>query len=312
MATFRTPEERAAIAARCIELEKEGGDILGYLWSENYLTPRATWCNIQREWLGRKPYEFTDGKPGKKRKERKKVENRRENITDEQRAEAVRIALDGGDPREYLEGLGFADGQTTWYRIKKHYKDKAPDVYAQIPKRIPVNGLKNKAAKKAETEKAEPETVLGRPKTDFEPATVKVDGPLKIETPEGTTIKVAELPEIIDGVTKEITVHEADMFEVPEGMVPLHMLKHPVKVNIVKDEPKITKPPVTKPVVYDGMIIREVEGAFGRYRYSDIGTVEYIDFESTDQMDVLSLSIGQWRNFREEQRKAARILGVEL
>ena len=144
------------------------------------------------------------------------------------------------------------------------------------------------------------------------PATVKVDGPIRIETPEANRVQVAEVPEIIDGVTKEITVHEADMFEVPEGMVPLHMLKHPVKVNIVKDEPKITKPPVTKPVVYDGMIIREVEGAFGRYRYSDIGTVEYIDFESTDQMDVLSLSIGQWRNFREEQRKAARILGVEL
>lgn len=289
MATFRTPEERAAIAARCIELEKEGGDILGYLWSENYLTPRATWCNIQREWLGRKPYEFTSGKPGKKRKERKKVENRRENVTDEQRAEAVRIALDGGDPRKYLEGLGFADGQTTWYRIKEHYKDTAPDVYAQIPKRIPVNGLKNKAVKKVEpekTEKAEPDAVLGRPKEDFEQMpTVKVDGPIRIETPEAKKVEIVETPEGCSG------------------------LFHGTKGEKVA---RIVTPPINKPVVYDGMIIREVEGAFGRYRYSDIGTVEYIDFESTDQMDVLSLSIGQWRNFREEQRKAARILGVEL
>ena len=303
MATMRTPKERAAIAARCVELEKEGGDILGYLWSENYLTPRATWCNIQREWLGRKPYEFTDGKPGKKRKERKKVENRRAKITDEQRAEAVRIALDGGDPREYLEGLGFADGQTTWYKIKEHYKDKAPDVYAQIPKRIPVNGLKNKAAKKAET----PETVLGRPKEDFEKAptladamagmkdaaetffgqvpALKVDGAVRIETPEAEKVEVVETPEGCSG-----------LFHGTKG----------------EKAARIVTPPINKPVVYDGMIIREVEGAFGRYRYSDIGTVEYIDFESTDQPDVLSLSIGQWRNFREEQLKAARILGVEL
>ena len=86
MAKHRTPEEISAIVDRCIELEKEGGDILGYLWTENYLTPRATWCNFQREWLHRKPYEYTDGKP-KTRKEREMAQ-RRTHITDDQRAEA--------------------------------------------------------------------------------------------------------------------------------------------------------------------------------------------------------------------------------
>ena len=62
MATLRTYEEKAAIVEHCIELERTGGDILGYLWSKNYVSPRATWCNFQREWLGRKPYEYTDGK----------------------------------------------------------------------------------------------------------------------------------------------------------------------------------------------------------------------------------------------------------
>lgn len=197
MATLRTFEEKAAIVEHCVELEKEGGDILGYLWSENYLTPRATWCNFQREWLGRKPYEFTDGKPGKVKRKEKKMESRRAKITDEQRAEAVRIALDGGDPREYLEGLGFASGTSTWMKIKQHYKDTAPEVYEQIPKRLPTNGLKNKAAKKAE--------VLGRPKEDFEQMpTVKVDGPLRIETPEKNLVTVAEVPEK-PKITKPLT-----------------------------------------------------------------------------------------------------------
>lgn len=72
MATRRTPEEIERIVDRCIELEQSGGDILAYLWGENYLTPRATWCNFQREWLGRKPYQYTDGKP-KNRKEEKEM-----------------------------------------------------------------------------------------------------------------------------------------------------------------------------------------------------------------------------------------------
>ena len=66
MAKQRTYEEKEAILQKCLELEATGGDILSYLWSQDYLTPRATWCNYQREWLGRKPYQYTDGKPKKK------------------------------------------------------------------------------------------------------------------------------------------------------------------------------------------------------------------------------------------------------
>lgn len=266
MATLRTFEEKAAIVQHCVELEKEGGDILGYLWSENYLTPRATWCNFQREWLGRKPYEFTDGKPGKVKRKEKKMESRRAKITDEQRAEAVRIALDGGDPREYLEGLGFASGTSTWMKIKTYYRDTAPEVYKQIPRRLPTNGPKNKAAKKAET----PETVLGKSRDEFEqmPA-VKVDGPIRIETPEANRVQVVEVPEKV-------------------------------------------KKPITQPLCYDGMMVREIEGLFGRYRRSDIGGKIYVDFEITDGADILSYTVDQWKTMRAEQEKAFAVLGVEL
>ena len=181
MATHRTPEEISEIVNRCIELEESGGDILGYLWTENYLTPRATWCNFQREWLHRKPYEYTDGKP-KTRKEREMAQ-RRTHITDDQRAEAVRIAMDGGDPRKYLGGLGFADPQTTWMKIKTYYRQTAPEVYAQIPKRI---------GKTAQDQKIK--TDVAR-KTADEAPTLKVDGPLKIETPETNRVQVVETPE---------------------------------------------------------------------------------------------------------------------
>lgn len=64
------------------------------------------------------------------------------------------------------------------------------------------------------------------------------------------------------------------------------------------------------PVVHDGMTIREIEGVFGRYRRSDVNGATYIDFECDDGLDILSLTVNQWIQFREEQEKAFAILGV--
>lgn len=54
MAKLRTEKELDAIVKHCVELEKVGGDIYGYLMSQHYITPRATWLNLQRERLGRR------------------------------------------------------------------------------------------------------------------------------------------------------------------------------------------------------------------------------------------------------------------
>ena len=134
MAVRRTPEEIMEIVGHCLELEAEGGDILSYLWSQNYISPRATWCNFQREHLHRKPYQYTDGKPRKviKRKETEGMFR----VTEEIKGSAIKIALAGGDPKPYLSGLGCEDPVTAWYRIRKDLKDNFPDIAAKLPKRI--------------------------------------------------------------------------------------------------------------------------------------------------------------------------------
>lgn len=117
---------------------------------------------------------------------------------------------------------------------------------------------------------------MARMKKDGTPA--KKPGPKKkIETPEVSRTEATEVPEA------------------------------------VRIESRIQKPgKITEPVVYDGLIVREVEGNFGRYRRSDVGGATYIDFESGDGLDTLSLTVDQWRSFREENAKAAKVLGVEL
>ena len=260
MAVKRTTDEIVDIVNHCVELEQAGGDILGYLWSQNYISPKATWFNFQREWLHRKPYEYTSGRPDERRQ--KKVMNTKQKLlTDEQRAECARLAIEGKDPKPYIASLGFKVPDGVWYNVKQWYKRNDPKIYEKIPDRV---GKK-------------------KPEAPEQPAVLKVDGPLKIETPEANQVKVVETPEKNSAaVIKQKVVDVMDQLE------------------------------IRNPLVYEGMVVREIEGQFGRYRHSAVGDKVYIDFESIDRLDVLSMTVEQWRNFREEQKKAGRILGVEL
>ena len=106
----------------------------------------------------------------------------------------------------------------------------------------------------------------------------------------------------------------------PEEVLPKVKLTGPIRIETpeanrveVVETPESAEPKALLPATYDGMVIREVEGLFGRYRYSgDLGLAEDIDFENADGMDTLSLTVDQWKKFREEQVKAALILGVRL
>jgi hypothetical protein len=239
------------IARECLKIERKGGDVLAYLLTENYYTPRATWIHLQREFLRRKPHECKDGKP--KKEEKRGVNNMA--LTNEQRLKAAQIAIDGGDPRPYLEECGILNTTGTWWTVKEWVRKNYPEMAEKIP---------DKLKPADEYLKVRPDKGMPKEKAP----TVKIDGALKIETPEANKVKVVEVPE--------------------------------------------KQPKITKPTMFDGMTIREVEGSFGRYRYSDIGSVEYIDFENNEGLDVMSLTVEQWKKFRQEQQKAALILGVRL
>ena len=76
---------------------------------------------------------------------------------------------------------------------------------------------------------------------------------------------------------------------------------------------QLTEPPkITQPIVYDGMVVRELEIPFGRIRRSDVAGKTYLDFEPIDGADTLSYTDEQWRAFFMQFNKAAESLGVEL
>lgn len=110
--------------------------------------------------------------------------------------------------------------------------------------------------------------------------TVKVDGPLKIETKEPEKVEVVETPEPATVKGKIVDVME-------------HL-------------------EIKNPLQYEEFTVREVEGLFGRYRRSDIGQETYIDFEPPECVDVISNTLTQWSSFMKELKRAAQVLGVEL
>lgn len=195
-------------------------------------------------------------------------------ITKEQEKEAIQIALDGGDPLTFLEKCGIENPSQKWYDIKNEVKETDPETFAKLPLRI-----------QRKKEDKEPEVSLADAMAGMQEATDMFFGAcedmgLKMETPE-KPLPVQDL-KLQPGGNYRISV------ETPEA------------------------PKICKPVIYDGMIIREVESLFGRLRRSDVHGSIYLDFEPTDFADVLSYTVDQWRSFFRDLKDCAAILGVEL
>ena len=132
---------------------------------------------------------------------------------------------------------------------------------------------------------------------DTDPELYAKTGRKTVETPEGT---LADAMDGMKGATDKFFGACKEM-----GL----KLQTPELV-----EPKVPK--ITKPLNYDGMTVRAVEGDFGTYNYSrqkwnGSDERDYIDYSSREG-DELSMTVEQWRKFLAELRHAARILGVEL
>lgn len=206
------------------------------------------------------------------KKGEKKVANRRL-LTEEQEDKVVKMAIAGEDPRPFLAECGSKNPNTTWSAIRARVNENDPETAAKLPRVI---GHKKRGKQDA---------VPGIPIDRIEAPAM----PQKAETPEEPEVTLADAMKGMKDAADEF-------FGTCEEMG--------LTLEKAKKE--------AAPVKYDDMTVREVEGVFGRYRRSDVNGITYIDFECDDGLDVLSLTVNQWIQFREEQEKAFAILGVIL
>ena len=224
---------------------------------------------------GRKPGNFTYYCSWKclrtlDKKGEKKVANRRL-LTEEQEDKVVKMAIAGEDPRPFLAECGSKNPNTTWSAIRARVNESDPETAALLPRVI------------GHKKHAKPTAVPGIPIDRIEAPAM----PQKAETPEEPEVTLAD-------AMKGMKDAADQFFGTCEEM----------GLTLEKAKKDAT------PVVHDGMTVREIEGVFGRYRRSDVNGATYIDFECDDGLDILSLTVNQWIQFREEQEKAFAILGV--
>ena len=207
--------------------------------------------------------------------EKKKEESKVTKVTLEQKKKAVEIALEGGDPREFLGTLCKAPG-VMWSSIREKLKTADPELYEKLPKAIPHKNAKHPWRAMEQVRREE------------------------YKEKHQATKTAGEAMENIQGAVDEFFGKCEEM-----GLK--------LDKEETEDEPESEEPKIFQPVNYDGMVVREVEGGFGRYRRSDVGQKIYIDFEPADDcLDTLSYTVEQWRSFRKEHERAAVILGVEM
>lgn len=111
----------------------------------------------------------------RKHDETKGIKKEMNILTNDQKEKAVDIALKGGNPLPYLKECGASNPSTSWKAVR-HWASKQDwddDVMSQLPERFGKARKQDKATT----------------------PTVKLDGPIQIETSEPAKVKVIEKPE---------------------------------------------------------------------------------------------------------------------
>ena len=170
---MRTEEQKQAFVMECLEIEKAGGDVLGYIevnWPS--YTPRATWYNLQRQFLKRNTAQLTEGKPERPKGEIEEMAKRDRMKTLDC---VIEVIGNGGHPFDYLESIGYLNPMQAWADLKNWARKNAPEKFEQLPKNLKLISAKPLRVK------------TSRPEPKAEPAPDQKAGePLPVKLPENT------------------------------------------------------------------------------------------------------------------------------
>ena len=226
-------------------------------------------------------------------------------LTLENKKEAVRIALSGGNPLDFIRMCGVSNAANCWSKIKADLKEKDPEAWEKLPKRLPNPVMdRNKEAPADAVTKA----ALQHPERPI----VQIDGKVIIESVEdGFT------PEEIDMIKKGVIPATDDQkkfvdmlkgnetIEMPkaEEVIPKELQKH-MKPGVLKKREK----KFSLPSICNGFEVIGIRGQYGVYSAND--EVNYFDFQPFG--GELCMSPEEWHEQLDELKRAAKVLGVEL
>ena len=200
-------------------------------------------------------------------------------------AEMIDVAIacieKGEDPVEAFEKAGMEKPLTFYGSMKAWARKYAPDKYSKLPK--------NRQTWKNSLKQEEPETA-----EDAMAGMKNAAEAFLGEMPGAEVTKVDKLPEerpavelVYDpGIAEEYRREQAEKKAEKDGKI-------------------------TKPVCFDGLTVREVEGEFGKYRREMEYGKEFIRYEGLDG-GYATMRPWEWAGFMKELKKAAAVLGVSV
>ena len=171
---MRTDAEKKEFAKTCLEIEKKGGNVQEYIalnWPS--YTPRATWYRLQTQYLGRKSYEMTEGRPqfnsdGKEANTMKKRRDRNEVLD-----AVLKVIEDQGDPVAWFMNEGYEAPIQAWQALRKWAVANRPEDAEKLPKDLrkyyAANGIKSQSKDDAAPKASEnpPKEVKAAETVDF-------------------------------------------------------------------------------------------------------------------------------------------------
>ena len=237
-------------------------------------------------------------------------------LTRDQKGKAVDIAIQGGDPLEYLKKCGAKNPSAAWWYIKKTLAESNPKLLEKIPEKLgtvldekgqavpapekPEGGPKVKIA-----EKLPPEAVAEVPEADPLAGFVAYDP----GAPEGDKtaypgVKVTELEETDDGVRFVMSVPPEQAEQMDKVLKDIMDPENDrLGLSLYKDAQRITEP-----LNYDGFRVTAINGEFGEYRMDG----DKIGFQNQAKIMYFSMHKDDLAAFVEELTRAAQILGVQV
>ena len=124
---------REELARECLRIEKEGGDVLGYIEvNMPSYTPRAAWYNLQKQFTGRRGSMLTDGRP----KDKPGKENRELGKSKQKLSEVIETLLEGvragNDPWKVLTAMGYTNPIAAMKNAKVWCRVNAPELMPEL------------------------------------------------------------------------------------------------------------------------------------------------------------------------------------
>ena len=287
---MRTDAEKMAFAKECLKIEKQGGNVQEYI-AQNWpsYTPRATWYNLQKQYLCRNVNQLTEGKPKTERKEVKNMTKRRDrNVVFD---EIVKIIEAHGDPVAWFEENDYSFPITGWQDLKKWARVHRPDEVHKLPENLrryyAANGIER-------VYKTRDEKKSGENPTE------------EVKAPETVVMNGKEY-EKMDGTIKAggLALPPFDTSSYENEMIAPAYLRNPVKPSgvTVPDELPVcaVKSGCRKDAKYELCGVRDVNEGFMAFIWRDL--INHSEQE-------LAMSASQWRKFMDEIPKALTQLGL--